>query len=169
MGFNPATGEKLWNCQGIDDYICPSILVHDGILYAIGGRKAKALAIRPGGRGDVTATHKLWELKEGANVPSPVFHDGYLYWPHDTKGVVYCVEAATGKLVYEERLQPRPGKIYASPTAADGKLYLVSRDQGTYVLAAKPEFHLLSHNVIEGDDSIFNASPVIHPPKPSSA
>ncbi len=55
-------------------------------------------------------------------------------------------------------MNPRPGRIYASPLAADGKLYYVSRDAGVYVVAAKPEFELLAHNKIETDASIFNGS-----------
>ncbi|MCK5802399.1 MAG: serine/threonine protein kinase, partial [Lentisphaeria bacterium] len=66
--------------------------------------------------------------------------------------------AKTGKMLYRAQLTPRPDKLYASPLVADGKLYYVSRENGTYVLAAKPEFQLLAHNVIETDDSAFNAS-----------
>ncbi len=161
LGFDPATGDKLWNCQAIDDYICPSVLAEGDVLFAIGGRKATTLAIRAGGRGDVTASHKLWELREGSNVSSPVYFQGHLYWSHDTKGSVYCVNAKTGEVVYEERLSPNPGKIYASPTAADGKLYYVSREKGTYVLPAQPAFEVLAHNIIDNDDSIFNGSPAI--------
>ena len=52
--------------------------------------------------------------------------------------------------------------IYASPLLADGRLYYVSRENGIYVVAAKPEFELLAHTQLEGDDSLFNASPVPH-------
>jgi outer membrane protein assembly factor BamB len=158
LAFDPASGERLWSCDSADDYICPSILVHDDMLYVIGGRKGRTIAIRAGGRGDVTATHKLWEVKEGSNVSSPVFHDGHLYWANESSGTVFCVNTKSGELVYKKRLEPRPGRIYASPVAADGKLYYVSRDQGAYVLAAKPDFELLAHNKIETDQSVFNGS-----------
>jgi outer membrane protein assembly factor BamB len=161
IGVDPQTGEKLWTCDGINDYICPSILAEGDMLYAIGGRKNTALAIRSGGRGDVTQTHKLWEIGKGSNVSSPVYVDGHLYWSNESRGAAYCVDAKTGDIVYEERLDPNPGRIYASPVAVDGKLYYVSRDKGTYVVPAKPEFVQLAHNVIEGDDSIFNGSPAI--------
>jgi outer membrane protein assembly factor BamB len=161
LGVDPATGEKLWWCEGIPDYICPSVLVQGDVLFAIGGRKSKAIAIRAGGRGDVTETHKLWEVGKGANVTSPVFHEGHLYWVHDSRGVAYCADAVTGELAYEQRLDPSPGKLYASPTYADGKLYYVSREKGAYVLPAEPRFEVLAHNVIETDDSIFDGSPVI--------
>ena len=46
-------------------------------------------------------------------------------------------------------------------TAADGKLYCVSQQKGTFVLAAQPEFKLLAHNVFEDDNSRTNASPIV--------
>lgn len=69
-----------------------------------------------------------------------------------------CVDAASGELIFRERIQPSPDRIYASPLVADGKIYLVSREQGTYVLSASPKFEQLAHNVIEDDGSMFNGS-----------
>ena len=109
----------------------------------------------------MTETHKLWQINKGSNVSSPVYVDGHLYWTNESRGAAYCVDAKTGEVLYEERLDPNPGRIYASPVAADGKLYYVSRDRGTYVLPAEPSFRQLAHNVIDDDDSIFNGSPVI--------
>jgi outer membrane protein assembly factor BamB len=75
--------------------------------------------------------------------------------------VAFCVDARQGKLVYEKRLEPAAGDVYASPIVADGKIYYVSRKKGAFVLAAQPKFEMLSHNVIAGDTSVFNASPVV--------
>jgi outer membrane protein assembly factor BamB len=160
LAFDPASGNPLWNCAGISDYICPSIVVHDGVLFASGARASKMLAIRSGGTGDITESHKLWDVSKGSNVSSPVYHDGYLYWAKEKSGILYCAKADTGEIVYEERLTPDPGLIYASPLLADGMIYYVSRESGVYVLPAKPEFKILAHNKLEDDDSIFNASPV---------
>ena len=160
LAFDPEDGKALWSCQAIDDYICPSIVVEDGILYAIGGRDNITVAIRSGGSGDVTESHKLWELGKGSNVSSPVIHDGHIYWANEEGGVVYCANISSGKRVYEKRLRPVSGLIYASPLLSNGNLYYVSRENGTYVVAAKPQFELVAHNVIEGDESVFNASPV---------
>jgi outer membrane protein assembly factor BamB len=160
LALNPDTGQPLWNCSGIDDYICPQITVQDGILYATGGRRSKLIAVRSGGSGDVTDSHRVWEIEKGSNVSSPVYHDGNLYWAKEQGGILYCANATTGEMLYEERLDPRPNRIYASPLLADGRLYYVSREDGIYVVAAKPEFELLSHTKMEDDDSIFNASPV---------
>ncbi len=160
FAFNPVDGTPLWNCAGVPDYVCPSIIAEEGILFASGGRRSETIAVRSGGQGDVTGTHKLWGIAKGSNVSSPVWHEGHLYWAKEDPGIVYCAKADTGEIVYEQRLQPDSGRIYASPLLADGKLYYVSREHGTYVLPAKPSFELLAHNTLEGDDSIFSSSPI---------
>jgi len=161
QGFDPQTGALLWTCQGIEDYICPTVVAHDGIIYAIGARKGSGIAVRAGGRGDVTTTHRLWTMERGSNVSSPVYYEGHLYFANESRGIAYCANAETGKIVYEERLNPKPQFIYASPLVADGKLYYVSRQDGAYVLDAAPKFNMLAHNVLTpADDSVFNASPV---------
>jgi outer membrane protein assembly factor BamB len=156
LAFDPGTGRPLWNCEGIPDYVCPSIVSHDGVVYVIGGRQSKAIAIRAGGKGDVTDSHRLWEAKAGANVCSPVIHEGHLYWVSDKNTVAYCVRLADGEVMYAERFPSQP---YASPLLGDGKLYIVTRNGGTYVLAAKPEYEQLAHNRFD-DRSTFNASPI---------
>ncbi len=157
LAFDPATGAPLWNCDGIPDYVCPSIVSQDGVVYVIGGRTSRAIAVRAGGRGDVTDTHRLWEAKAGANVVSPVIHDGHLYWVSDRNTIAYCVRLADGEVIYAERFRGQP---YASALAGDGKLYVVTRNGGTYVLAAKPQFEQLAHNRLD-DRSTFNASPIV--------
>jgi outer membrane protein assembly factor BamB len=157
LGFNPETGKQLWSAEGIHRYVCPSVVAHEGVVYAIGGGST-SLAVKAGGRGDVTKTHVVWRLAKGSNVPSPIYHEGHFYWVSDNGGVVHCQDAATGKIVYEERLKPATGIIWASPVLADGKLYFVSQKKGTYVVAAKPKFELLEHNVFEDDGSRTNAS-----------
>ena len=94
-------------------------------------------------------------------MPAPVYHEGHLYWVHDRRGIAYCLDATTGEVIYEERLSPRPGLTYSSATVADGKIYCVSQQQGTFVLAAKPEFKILAHNTFADDNSRSNASVVV--------
>jgi outer membrane protein assembly factor BamB len=160
LGLNPDTGKELWQAKGIDRYVCPSVVAHKGVVYAIGGGHT-SLAVRVGGRGNVTKTHTVWREPIGSNVSSPIYHDGYLYWANDHSGVVYCQDAATGKTVYQKRLAPASGLIYASPVLAGGNLYYVSQRKGTYVVAASPEFKLVAHNTFADDDSRTNASPAV--------
>jgi outer membrane protein assembly factor BamB len=161
VGYDPDTGKELWRCQGIDDgYVCPSAVAKDGIVYVIGGRrKIRSLAVKAGGRGDVTESHRLWTQKAGANVPSAVLYEGHLYWVND-QGQANCLKADNGAIVYQERLQGK-GQAYASPVEADSRLYVVTRQGGTYVLAARPKFAQLAHDQFADDTSICNASPAV--------
>lgn len=156
-GFDPETGKELWSAAGHKGYVCPSVVVHEGIVYAIGGG-GTSLAVKSGGRGDVTQTHVLWRTSKGPNASSPVYHAGHLYWASENGGVLHCQEAGTGKIVYAQRLAPEAGRIWASPVLADGKLYYVSQFKGTYVVAAQPKFELLAHNVFADDKNRTNAS-----------
>jgi hypothetical protein len=117
------------------------------------------MAVRAGGSGDVTGTHRLWTSTKGSNVSSPVYLDGHLYWMHDNLGIAYCATAATGKLVYEKRLE-RAGQVYASALLADGKLYYLNRVGKAFVLAARPEFEQLAANDLS-DGGLFNGSPAV--------
>jgi outer membrane protein assembly factor BamB len=157
LAFNPDTGKELWNAEGIHRYVCPSAVAHDGVIYAIGGGHT-ALAVRAGGRGDVTKVDTVWRVKKGSNVSSPIYDDGRIYWASEKGGLVHCQDAKTGEFVYTQRLNPSSDLIYASPLLADGKLYYVSQHHGTYVVAAGPKFKLLAHNVFEDDSSRANAS-----------
>ncbi len=161
LAFNPDTGEQLWSCKtDIGWYMVPSVVADDGIVYCLGGRSGVAgLAVRAGGSGDVTETHRLWTSIKGSNVTSPVYLDGHLYWMNDNRGIAYCAEADSGKIVYEERLD-RAGQVYASALLADGKLYYLTRDGRMFVLAAKPKFEQLAVNDLR-DRSIFNGSPAV--------
>ena len=157
LGFDPGTGEEIWRCEGIPDYICPSIISHEGILYALGGRRSMTIAIRSGGRGDVSKTHKVWQADVGANVSSPVVHDGHLYWVSDRNKTAYCLSLADGSIKYSKSVNVQP---YASTLLADGRLYVVTRFDGTLVLAAGPQFDQMAHNKL-ADETVFNASPIV--------
>ncbi len=161
LAFNPDSGEQLWSCDtDITWYMVPCVVAADGVVYVLGGRSGiAALAVRSGGRGDVTATHRLWTSEKGSNVTSPVYLDGHLYWMHEKLGIAYCARAETGQIVYEERLN-RGGQVYASTLLADGRLYYLNRSGRTFVLLAQPKFKLLSTNELR-DGSVFNASPAV--------
>src|SRR5262249_54722010 len=79
IGFDPADGKELWRVTGFNGYVCPSVVAEKGVIYVVRG---EALAIKAGGRGDVTESHVLWRVKGYSSlVPSPVYHDGLLYSP----------------------------------------------------------------------------------------
>lgn len=152
IALDPSSGKELWRVTGFNGYVCPSVIAHEGIVYVVRG---EALAIRAGGKGDVTDTHVVWRKRGNSLVSSPVYHDGLLYW-----GGTKCANAKTGEEVYSKRLSGQ-ANFYASPVVADGKIYYVSRFNGTYVTKAGPEFEELAHNTFGDDDSRTNASPIV--------
>ncbi len=160
LSFNPNDGQPLWNADGVHRYVCPSVVAHEDVVYAIGGGHT-SLAVKLGGTGDVTASHTVWKKPLGSNVSSPIYHEGHLYWASDSGGFICCQNAATGETAYQQRLEPRPGTIWSSAILGDGKLYFVTQHNGTFVVAAKPQFELLSVNVLKDDDSRTNASPAV--------
>jgi outer membrane protein assembly factor BamB len=142
--YDPATGERLWYCDGPALVAACTIACSDELVFASGGYPEKEiLAVRPDGAGDVTRTHVAWRANKGVTyVPSPVYHDGHLYVVADN-GVASCFEAATGKQLWQERLG---GNFSSSPVLADGKLFVMNEKGTTYVLQAAPKFKRIAEN-----------------------
>jgi outer membrane protein assembly factor BamB len=163
-GFEPETGVNNWYSKiSFGGNISPSPIAEDGVVYVTGGfPRIGSAAIRAGGKDDVTETHVVWSSNDGSYVPSPIFHDGYLYWVSD-RGEATCLDAKTGKRIYREKLAVRGGSkpVYASVVLVDDKLYAVSRWSGTVVLGVGPRFEQIAHNQLPSDESDFNGSPAI--------
>lgn len=159
LGLNPRTGERLWECEAIQDYVVPCVIADGETLYCSGGRSNKTFCVRAGGRGDVSDSHLKWDVSRGANVTSPVLDDGYLYWSHD-KAIALCVRGSDGQEMFRERL-PTRSRVYASIIGDGEKLFLTTRDAGVVVLASKPEYQELAINQIGTKDERFNATPAI--------
>jgi outer membrane protein assembly factor BamB len=103
------------------------------------------LAIKPGTRGDVTKTNIDWREEHALpEVPSPIFYRERVYMVRDG-GIVSCLEAKTGRLLYRERLGPR-GPYFSSPVAGDGKVYVASQRGVVVALAAGDQFTVLARN-----------------------
>lgn len=157
LGFDPDTGKELWRAKTYNWYVCPSLVANDGILYGL--QHTICVAVKAGGKGDVTDTNVVFNKSVGHVVSSPLYHDGHVYFC--SNGTAHCVNAKNGESVYKERLKGASGDFYASPVLADGKIYYVSRHGGTFVVAAAPKFNLIAHNVFKDDKSTFNAGPAV--------
>jgi len=151
-GHDPATGQELWRADGLNpenqrDYrIVASPVVMDGMIYAP-TRVRPLLALRAGGRGDVTTSHLVWSTRNGPDVPTPVTDGTYFYIVND-RGIVFCLDAKTGLTIYgPERI--RPGTYSSSPVLADGKIYVTNEDGTTTVYKAGPEFEILAENAMD--------------------
>lgn len=150
-GHDPATGKELWRSTGLNPEnhpfhrIVASPVVLGDIVYAP-SRERPLLAIRGGGSGDVTGTHRVWEFNSGPDVPTPATDGTYVYVVND-RGIVFCLDAKTGKTVYgPERIAP--GTYSASPTVADGKVYITNEEGVTTVYKAGPTFEVLGENAV---------------------
>jgi outer membrane protein assembly factor BamB len=154
--YDPRTGAFLWHVGGSNQFPIPAPTFHDGVVYMTRGyRSGPFMAIRPGGRGDISASHVLWEVPTGAPyISSLVYHEGILYMASDV-GAVTAIDAATGKRLWQQRVD---GIFSASPVAGDGKIYFVSETGETIVVKAGREPQVLARNDI-GERLI--ASPAI--------
>ena len=112
----------------------PSPVFHGGVIYASRGyRSGPYMAIRPGGRGDIGATHTVWRVATGAPYVSSLIHyDGVIYMANDV-GVLTAADAKTGVRIWQERVD---GVFSASPVAAAGHVYFVSENGDTVVVKA---------------------------------
>ena len=159
LGFDPNKGERLWHCDAIQDYVVPCVVEEKGLLYCSGGRSNMTFVIRPGGRGDVSESHLVWEQPRGANVTSPLVVNGNVFWSHD-KSIALCLRARDGEEMFRERL-PTRSRVYAS-IVSDGKhLFLTTRDKGVLVLRANESYQQLAVNRLGDNDERFNATPAI--------
>ena len=154
--YDPRSGEALWWTGESHRFAVPVPAYHDGVLYLSRGyRSGPYLAVRTGGRGDVSKTHVPWSVPTGAPYVSSLLHyEGLIYMANDS-GIVTCVDPGTGEKVWQERIS---GIFTASPIGADGRVYLVSETGETIVLRAGREPRLVARNSI-GERSV--ATPAV--------
>ncbi len=144
--YDPLTGKHLWYVGDTNRFPIPMPIVHDGVVYMSRGyRSSPYMALKPGGRGDISTSHVAWTVPSGAPyVSSLVLDRGLLYMANDV-GVLTAAEAATGKRVWQERVN---GIFSASPIAGDGKIYFVSETGETIVLRSGPKPEVIARNHI---------------------
>jgi outer membrane protein assembly factor BamB len=150
LAYNPDTGAELWSCSGTTYEVIPTPVVGYGMVFCSSGRAGPTLAIRPGGKGDVTRSHVAWTSPRGSPfVPSPILYGDHLYMVNDMQSIVTSFHAATGKVMWQNRLGvARREGFSASPVAVDGKIFFTNDEGETFVLKAGPAFELLRTNRI---------------------
>ena len=148
-GHDPGDGRELWRADGLNPTgngsfrIVASPVVHGDLIFAP-SRERPLLALKPGGRGDVTRSHVLWTFNNGPDVPTPVTDGTYFYAIND-RGIMWCLDAKTGKEIYGRQRLP-PATYSGSPVLADGRIYITSEDGVTVVVKAGPQFEVLAEN-----------------------
>ncbi len=149
-GHDLDTGRERWRSRGLNPEnngayrIVASPIVKNGIIYAP-TRVKPLLALRTGGEGDITDSHRIWSFDRGPDVPTPVT-DGERFFVVTDNGVLYALDARTGEtLMGPERLAP--GTYSASPILADGRLYVINEDGVASVVGVGTgDFEILATN-----------------------
>lgn len=144
ISYDVRSGKERWRGPGVKGNAIPSPVSGNGIVVVSAGYPDKyAWAFRAGGDGK-----PLWEYAKGtAYVPSPIFYGDHVYLVTD-RGLITCIDAQSGKVLYEGK-RPGPGApVAGSPVAFDGKILLTNEEGETYVIKAGPEFAVLGTNTI---------------------
>ncbi|MCO6454002.1 MAG: PQQ-binding-like beta-propeller repeat protein [Pirellulaceae bacterium] len=149
--WDPLTGNDIWSAGGLGKLVYTSPLVTDELVVSMSGYHGPAMAVRRGGEGDVTESHRAWYHERGQEaipqrVGTGLIVGGHLYILNEP-GICWCLDVATGERKWEQRLEQ--GQTWSSMNYADGRLYALTMKGDTYVLAADPtECRVLARNPI---------------------
>ena len=161
ISYDLATGDTVWETEGLTLNAIPTAVTADGVVYATAGyRGSKLLAIRLGGSGDISGTSSiLWRQdKDTPYVPSPLLTNNRIYFFKSNDALLTCLDARTGKPNYAAARVDLGSNVYASPVAAGGNVYLVGRNGTTVVIKDSDKLEVVSTNVL-GDP--IDASPAV--------
>src|SRR5882724_1557943 len=150
ISYDPKTGKELWRTKGHASNAIATPLAGNGLVFVYAGFPVKkTLAITLGASGDLSDSKNIvWQYDKGtAYVPSSILYGEYLYLLSD-RGIITCLEAKTGKIVYEGGRIPIPATFTASPVAFDGRILLTSEDGDTFVIRAGPKHEVIATNSI---------------------
>ena len=159
--YDPETGKVLWESAGLGANAIPVPVYQNGIVYVMSGyRDPKLMAIKLGGRGDLTGSDSIvWSHTRGIPyTASPVLYDNKLYVVTDS-GMVTAFNATSGEPFYAQTRLPKAYNLKSSPVGANGKLYLATEDGDVVVLKMGEKFEVIATNHLT--DQIFIAAPVI--------
>lgn len=158
-------GKELWRLSGMAATPIPMPFAYGGLLYVDGGRGKPLFALRPGARGDISLKEGqtsnefiAWSQPRGGTyLPTPVAYDGAVYALTET-GILSRFDAKTGELTYKTRIDPAASAFTTSPWAYNGRLFCLSEEGQTFVIAAGEKFQLLHVNEL---DEMAQASPAL--------
>lgn len=163
-GHDVNTGKELWRAAGLNpdkrqNYrIVGSPIYANGIIVAP-TRKSPMVAVRPGGRGDVTESHTVWtwDGRQGPDVPSPITDGKNLYLVADA-GIVQALDLETAEQVWGPERTVR-GTVSGSPVLIDGKIYFINEQGVTVIFEAGGEFNMIATNELDGSYTLSSITP----------
>lgn len=139
--LDPKTGKELWTSQGLTPLVYNSPVFADGVAIAMCGYGGSGLAVRIGGKGNVTESHRVWHIPRlGQRIGSGVVHQGHHYILTDN-GMAECRDLKNGELQWSERLKGpgANGGNWSSLMLSEGKCYGYNKGGDTFVFRANPD------------------------------
>jgi outer membrane protein assembly factor BamB len=159
--YDLATGEQIWEHEGLTTNAIPTPVTAGGVVFATSGYQgSKLFAIRLGKTGDLTGSDAIaWRLdRDTPYVPSPLLSGNRLYFFKSNNGILSCLDITTGKPHFSAQRIEGIQSAYASPVAAAGRVYLVGRDGTTVVIKDADQLEILATNKLNDPT---DASPAI--------
>ena len=155
--FDRQTGRELWRCAGQTVRPCASAVAAAGKTWIGSGFRGAFLgAFDLSGRGDLAGGPQvLWTKQSGTpDVSSPLLSGGRLSYYKDKSGLLTCLDAQSGAVLYETARIPGVARTYASPVAAGGHVYLTDRSGRITVIEDGPALKVVAENDVgEGVDA----------------
>ncbi len=145
IAYDPKDGSEIWKVKYGEGYsVVPKPIYAHGLVYVCSGfNKAVLYAIDPNGKGDTTDTHVKWTHDKNVPKSASILIVGDEVFMTADKNFATCLDAKTGKVHYEERVE---GAYSASPTFAEGRIYITNENGKTTVLAPGKKFKVLAEN-----------------------
>jgi outer membrane protein assembly factor BamB len=147
-------GSEVWRCGDLNPldhynntlrFIASPVCV-PGMVVIPSAKGGPVHCVRPDGKGDITQSHRIWSRgRDTPDVSTPAIHDGLVYLLREN-GVLICMDAASGKEIYQQRTQS--DRHRASPVVADGKVYCAAVGGTVTVVQAGRDFKVLATNAI---------------------
>ena len=143
IAFEATSGRELWSCSGLGKLVYTSPLAREGVAVSMSGFMGPPLAVRLGGKGEVTESRRLWRQERSQQrIGSGVIHQGHIYI-HNDPGVLECIKLKTGETVWKNRLA---GKSWSSVVLSGDRLYTADDGGSCFVVQASPSFKVLARN-----------------------
>lgn len=151
VAYDPASGEQFWKCEGLGGLVYSSPMYGENLIVCFGGYKSASIAVKPGGSGNVTETHRAWRIPQSKlYLGTGVIYEGHVYI-HTMEGIAQCLDVKTGQPVWEARLTGGTNNASWSSILRHGdNLYVLNQSGTTFVFKANPEkFELVSKNKLD--------------------
>jgi outer membrane protein assembly factor BamB len=138
----------------------PGSVLVDGNVVSITARGGQVFAVKPGGSGDVTKTHVVWNTTDiSSDVAMPLVYQGKMFILNGDRKVMRCADPKTGKMLWEGEI-PSKAIIRTSPSGGDGRIYIMN-EMGTVYVLATDKFEILGTYDLGGDANHLARSTIV--------